>query len=382
MATDYLYELCDYYREKATKEALKRRKYVIPLLEPDGSIPEVKGGGIKYIMATIRKDGFDGPLNPYMISDDSKLYRPPLRYLQDEAFRAEIDLDLETKPPDEVFGKKDLGLRIFRQCNPCIKTQEQADAEIAETKMQHLLQSDPGYDIEVHTSETQVPNNGPVGIPRPQSRASIIRQKFGRIINDLGALARIGEELYYRIDDLTEVVVDSQGRIKAGEEKTSLLQQRFASQQAQINELQTQVSELVDAFTSNHPSLTVTQQKVEALTSILAGLPTSTQGGGYWKEELPTVYRKGFKTFLTDKGTQLQERAHVIDTANQIVIDPFIGLKKTEIRRNGRDGQTIAGLPVGADYFYSYASPWIRVLYAVIDKRLHFIEAGRKKEYE
>ncbi len=197
------------------------------------------------------------------------------------------------------------------------------------------------------------------------------------LVSTVHDIIEAGQKIHYAVEDAREEIAELEKRIAASEKENKSLKNK-------LGDCEQRLVEIEDALTTDPAQLTAIQAAAKRLKrDVVDGLPPHTELGGYWKEVLFTVYRKGFKKSLNDRGSREKDRDAVIDAIRQIMIDPFYPGFETEIRHNGDNGDAsvIAGIARGAPYYYSRVGGHRRLIYAIEGKNIHFVEIGTKETY-
>lgn len=208
-------------------------------------------------------------------------------------------------------------------------------------------------------------------------KKTLIRRPFDLLAGTIHDVIEAGQKIYRTMEDEKEVRAELEERLSAAEKEIRSLKQKFSDHEQRLAQIE-------DMLTADPAQLAAIQAAAKRLKrDVVEGLPQHTQIGEYWKEILSTVYRKGFKKSLRDKGLQVKERDAIIEAIDQIMTNPFYPGLETEIRHNGDNGDAsmIAGIARGAPYYRSRVGVHRRLIWIVEEKNVHFIETGTKETY-
>lgn len=367
---DLLSILSPTYRKNSRPGTLQKRALIAPHLPTGGSISRKKDAGSRGILAKLAAQGHQDVTKDDIL-DYSAIMGRVDRYLQDKKFQQEIDAAIASGDKKH-FTARDRGLLAFIRDNPEIKTRE-----AAEKKIRALSPAPP--------SESE---------PLPEKTDNISKQTCGTktpiVVHTLDILALVVQDIIasgqiihctVTVDAMREEIAHLEKRIAANERENHALKEKCTNYAQRLLDIE-------EALTADPVRLAEIRSGAKRLKrDVVEGLPQYTEKGGYWKESLPVIYRRGFRKTLADRGLRDKDHEAIVEVIGKIITDPFYPGLETEIRRNGDNGNAsmIKGITRGAPYYYSRVGGHRRIIYAIEgdggNKKLHFVETNPKENY-
>lgn len=344
------------FRRK-TKKTAERKRIFAECLTEDWNF--LKKRSVQTIQM-MREKGYDGKMDSHTAYyERNMLIHAHHYYWGTEEQRREIDNRRHKHRKGEYLG-----------INCLLDDGFQTGTDI-EAKMRDLIPPLP--EPEALTIEEKYTDEQGTG---KKSESVAVQMPLDQLADALQDTVEAGRHLYYAVEDAREEMAELEKRITASEKENKFLKQK-------LGECEQRLTEIENALTTDPTQLAAIQAAAKRLKrDVIEGMPQYTEIGRYWKEILPTVYRKRFKKSLRDKGIQ-QERDAIEETIKRIMIDPFYPGLETEIRKNGDNGDAsmIAGIARGAPYYYSRVGVHRRLIWLVEERRVHFVETGTKETY-
>ncbi len=371
MAINYLEDSPSY--QKTTKTPVRERRAVVaPYLNERY---RTHGEGRETIDVIQNQMGMRRGLSKHGFYEDFRLYRTIYeRYLTaDEEQKAHIVAEAE-KDHERDHSKKNRDTILHAVW--CLR--HDGICTMDDVKRLHAqnipIDPPPAAPVETAEESTALCTEGLPASPPPTSAK---QRLFCLLADSIQDMIETEEHIWRIVEEEQEARVELEERLSAAEKELRSLKQKFSDHEQRLVAIE-------DMLTADPDQLAAIQAAAKRLKrDVVEGLPQHTEVGGYWKEILSTVYRKGFKKSLRGKGMQDKERDAVIETIAQIMTDPFYPGLETEIRQNGDNGDAsmIAGIPRGAPYYRSRVGVHRRLIYAIEGKKIHFIETGTKETY-
>ncbi len=370
MALDILV-LSPTYKTSAEKQTRERNALLVQFLTDEYEYPS---GGIPEAKRLMIENGYSEPLSESMVDDGQKMYRRIYVYYNNPRDREKIDKFLrdEQAKPQKRY-RQYIGIYCFLKDNPEITTWQEVVA-----KTQAFADSEDGAAPDAHHRALPAPASAmPEDEHITAQRSDQTPRPFQILAGAIDGIVDVETEQYEAMENIKEEVEElKRFRIQATRD-IRLLRERLADQEDRLVQLK-------EILTMDPDGLAATRKGVERLVRevIVNKLPTHVQVGEYWKDNYSIVYRREFTKFLKDKGTQPQERDSVVDGVKHIAANLFYGPLETEVRRNGEENVTVSGINPGETYYYCHPDPWLRIRLVIRpqERRVHFIDAVRKKE--
>lgn len=352
MAQDFLTALSPSFARK-TRRTRERKEMIVACLTDVYDLPT---GGADYVITTVRQKGYVDRISSDIVYEDKDAYRMSYLYYHG-------DIGIKKQADEKRTGRKDskfLGIHCLRKDRPDMHTWQDIEAAMRELAPPLPEPEVRGTNMEVIKKKSASPAHRPLSI----------------LADAIKDMAEAEGHIYHNVEELKEENTELKKRLSAAEKEIKSLKHKAKGSERRIAEME-------NLLTADPAQIAAVETRVRRLThDILVGLPKITRIGEHWKKEHAMVYRKPVNRLLRDKNLNQEEKDAVIETIEEISVDPFRRPGATEVRWNGDGGEIVPGINTGETYYYTHVgNTHLRVRWVIRNEegRVHFVDVFRKK---